>query len=800
MPESLKELEAQQFARQKKAERRAKEARESQQRRLREMGKESSLDYGQKLFSLTVDAVAEDLGQQFEAFLQSPHKARRHAAALPHFDPFDSTHHIAAVALTAAIDQLSRRQRLPTFLQHLGSSIERELRLIALGKKYPMEMRRFLTTGMSRRELSNKRILETLRCPVVEWSDQTRLQVGIFLADSIFATELVTTIKIKQGIRTPRLVVPTEQSEAFIRSVRPRSYDPQHLAMLIPPVPWPGLYGGGVLDNHYPLVKAPVQDAGEDGALAHYEAADMTMQLKIVNFLQAQRLRCSGEMVLAQRTTWDSGWTGLWPCSRNPPEMPERLAGNPSPEELKARNRRAAACHRDRETNRHRRLRIERSLQVSEESVDRDLWQSWYFCHRGRMYPNARVSTQGAGHERAQLSFAEQLPVDAEAFDWMLKCAAGEYGLGRATWKERLQWGRQNLDLMLSAAEDPLSRVELWRPAAHPWEFLQLCQGISEAKATGKTGVGLKLDQTTSGCGILSALTREESVARLCNIFGDTPADLYTRIAENTTGELTKDLHCGDPRKRAMAELWLQRGIDRSLVKGPVLRAPMGGSYMTLCDDLVAALEDHIGFVDLDQYLWRISIPSKYMASILWSEMRAVIDPVMGVKAWIRDCCRALLRRGKPMEWTSPAGWPMRVADREPMTRKIQTNLFGRRTSIAIQDQALDAKLSPTQACKALPANMLHHFDAAFAQTIIYRAAEQAIPIAPTHDCFMVPAAHAAWLHRTLLHEFGQMFRKRLLEDLHLELQDRSGVELPPPPVINSLDPMAIGSNPYLFS
>ena len=152
------------------------------------------------------------------------------------------------------------------------------------------------------------------------------------------------------------------------------------------------------------------------------------------------------------------------------------------------------------------------------------------------------------------------------------------------------------------------------------------------------------------------------------------------------------------------------------------------------------------------------------------------------------------------MEWTSPAGWPMRVADREPMTRKIQTNLFGRRTSIAIQDQALDAKLSPTQACKALPANMLHHFDAAFAQTIIYRAAEQAIPIAPTHDCFMVPAAHAAWLHRTLLHEFGQMFRKRLLEDLHLELQDRSGVELPPPPVINSLDPMAIGSNPYLFS
>ena len=800
MPESLKELEEQQFARQKKAERRAKEARDSQQRRLREMGKESSLDYGQRLFSLTIDAVADDLGRQFEEFLLDPKKARRHAAALPHFDPFDGTHHIAAVALTAAIDQLSRRQRLPTFLQHLGRSIERELRLIKLGKKYPMEMRRLLHTGMSRRELSNKRILQALRVPVVEWDDQTRLQVGIFLADSIFATELMTTIQIQKGIRRPRLVVPTAQAEQFIKETRPKHYNPQHLAMLIPPRDWPGLYGGGILDNDYPLVKAPVQDAGEEWALAHYEAADMSVPLKVVNFLQAQRLRCSGEMVAAQRITWEAGWTGLWPCSRNPPEMPDRLGGDPSPEELKARNRRAAECHRDRETNRHRRLRIERSLQISEESADRVLYQSWYYCHRGRIYANAAVSTQGTGYERAQMSFAEPLPVDDEAFDWMLKCAAGEWGMSRCTWKERLNWGRSHLDQMLAAAEDPLNTTELWRGAAHPWEFLQLCHGLREARATGKTGVGLKFDQTTSGCGILSALTREESVARLCNVFGDTPSDLYTRIAEATTEELTKDLHCGDPRKRAMAELWLQRGIDRSLVKGPVLRAPMGGSYMTLCDDLVAALEDHIGFVDLDQYLWRISIPSKYLASILWSEMRSVIDPVMGVKAWIRACCRALLTRGKPMEWTSPMGWPMRIADREPTKRKIETGLFGRKTAVTIEDQPIDSPLSPTQACKALAANMLHQYDAALCQRIVYLCAEQSIPIAPTHDCFMCHPANAAWLHRTLLHEFGQMFRKRLLEDLHLELVDRSGVKLPPPPVINSLDPMAIGSNPYLFS
>ena len=55
----------------------------------------------------------------------------------------------------------------------------------------------------------------------------------------------------------------------------------------------------------------------------------------------------------------------------------------------------------------------------------------------------------------------------------------------------------------------------------------------------------------------------------------------------------------------------------------------LGGSYMSLCDGLVDALEEHIGYVPLEKYTLEISIPSKYMASILWKEMKAVIAPVL---------------------------------------------------------------------------------------------------------------------------------------------------------------------------
>lgn len=797
---NIKSLEEQQFARELQAHEHAKQARDTQQRRLKEMGLESRLDYGQRLFSITVDAVAKDLNDKFEEFVLNPYRARRHASAMPFFDSFSSTHHIAAVALTAAIDQLSRRQKFPTFLQHLGLAIEREWRLIKLGKRNPLEMRALMRTGMTRKQISNKDVMRALSCPVYDWTDITRLQVGGFLSDSILATELLTTVMVKKGIKRSRLVVPTEQAEEFIKSTRPRQYSPGHLAMLVLPRDWVGLHGGGLLDNREPLVKVAVQDASEEGALAHYEAADLTIPVAAVNHLQRQRLFCHSGMLDTQRVTWEGGWQGLWPCSRNPPELPDRLGGDPSPEEVKARNRHAAAAHRDREMNRNRRVKIERSLQIAEDVADRVVYQSHYCCHRGRIHANARVSTQGPDHEKAQLFFAEQLPVNDEAFDWLLKGAAGHYGLSRKTWQERLAWGQQHIDQMIAAADDPLGKPELWRGAKDPWQFLQSCYGVKETREQGRTGAMVRFDQTTSGCGILAALTRQDSVGRLCNLYGDTPSDLYSVVADAVAAELRKDLESEEPKNRTLSQLWLERGIDRGLCKGPILRAPYGGSYMSLCDGLVEALEQHLGYVPLEEYVLRVSIPSKYLASIMWRELKAVISPVMEVKKWLRQCCKTVMLKQKPLEWTAPSGWPMRVADREQTMRVIGTYLYGKRVEMNIADQPTDAPLCYTQANKAISANTIHAFDAAFCSIIAYRAAEQSMPLLTTHDCFACHPANAGRLHKLLHWEFGQMYVQRQLARIHEEMQANAGMRLPAPPIYNTLDPMAIGSNPYLFS
>jgi DNA-directed RNA polymerase len=221
---------------------------------------------------------------------------------------------------------------------------------------------------------------------------------------------------------------------------------------------------------------------------------------------------------------------------------------------------------------------------------------------------------------------------------------------------------------------------------------------------------------------------------------------------------------------------------------------------MSLCDGLVDALEEHIGYVPLERYTLEISIPSKYMASILWKEMKAVISPVLEVKAWLRDSCRKVLSKGKPMEWTSPSGWPMRVADREPTVRRIFTNLYGKRVGMNIADQPMDSPLSATQANKALAANAVHSFDAAFAQVIAYRAGEQGLPLLANHDCFATVPARAGELHRMLHQEFAAMHQQPLLLQMAAEIEANSGVKLKAPPQFLTLDPKRLGENPYLFS
>ena len=797
------DLRVEQLARQLKSQLRAKQSQESIERKIRENGRESALPYGQLLYSYSLEILADALEISFEEFIQDPKKARVNGAAFPFFDSFSSTYHIAAVALVATLDQLSRKTRFATFCQNLGKAIEDEARLIRLNKKSPIEFRHLTRHGYTRRRIASREVMKQLGCPLPMWNDLSRLHVGRFLLDHIApVTGIVHVIKRRVGRTNPRYVIPSAEAEKFIRECPARNYKTTYSAMICEPRPWKDLFGGGMIDNLEPLMRVPIQDHEEKHttALDHYRKADMSKVFKAATHLQKTALKVDGQMVDLQRTAWESGIAGLFPCSRSPMEVPARLGDNPSADDLRARNRMAAMAYRDKEQNRPRRVRIERSLQMAEELKDRTIWQSYHCDHRGRFYTsNKYVTTMGPDTEKALLNFDKPQPVDDTGMKWLLRSAAGHYGLSKSTWKERGEWGENNIKKICAVAQDPFKNLDLWRDANDPWQFLQVCKGVDQALKTGKSSAVIRFDQTTSGCGILSALVRDEKVGRLCNLWGDTPQDLYTKVAEKVTERLTQDLQLGDEKQKALAELWLGRGIDRSLTKGPILASPYGGSYMGLCDSLVEALDEHLGYVPLEEFALTVAMPAKYLARHLWTELKEEISSCLAVKQWLMKITRKVMKFA-PVEFTMPSGWPMKIADREPSTRTVRTYLFGKKLNVNLQDQPLDAKLSSTQANKSIGANFVHAWDAAYLVSLVDQLYGSNVDVIVNHDCFGVAPIHAEKFHSQLLRTMNDLYKEDQLSLLHEEITFKTGMRMPEPPMINTLDPVSIGTNPYLFS
>lgn len=781
--------------------RRAEQALSTSESRLRALHKESALHYGAGVFSVYEEAVTDRLKIDLEEFAADPGKARHFASVFPYFDGFKSPEQIAAVALIAAIDQFSSQQRLISYAQGLSTAIEAESRLLKLEGKCPADIYQLLKIIKPKQLIKDKNLL-LLGVIAPKWDREAKANVGLYLAHLI--QEATGLIDIKLMMQHGRRHYEVEASESAIRlaqSIPRRAVRASHGPMVCQPRPWDKtLVNGGMLTNTKSLIVPPIQDQFKPWAMDPWLTADISKQISAVNTLQAVPLVMDKEMVGLQRSAWEGGLPGLFPCSRTAPAFPERIGGENSIEAWKIRKLLESAAIDDRQKNKNRRIKIERYLQTAEWNESETVWQSWMMDSRGRTYPTNRgISSQGTDQEKAILGFKPEL-VSAEGFDWLFINAAGHSHLSRGSWEERLQWGKENVELIKAAANDPLNRTELWRSTDHPWQYLQSCKSIRDALEGKPTGSPIRFDQTTSGCGILAALIRDKRIGRSCNLWGSTRHDLYSEVAAKVHEQLLIDLEDTETKfAQENANFWLDHGIDRQIMKTPVMAVPYGGGMTSISNLIISYLLDE-KHIPVESYCLQVAFPARYLARIAYKEIKKLNGSTVEVKRWLMDCCRLILQKGMPLEYTGPLGWPMRAAERICRTKQIKTFYYGAHKSLSYSDAPIENELNAAASNKAIGANLVHSLDAALAHAVIYECGNQQIELLPNHDCFACHPSNATALHNILLTQTRALYASDILGDMHIEMQNRTRLSLPKPPMVNDLNPAMIGENTYLFS
>ena len=221
------------------------------------MGKESALPYGQALFDITLEPVASSIATAFEQWPCRPQKARKFAEVLPLFDHFQDPTHVAAVGLTAVIDQLHRCAT--RHLRRVGWAIERETRLIQIWEIGPTPHAPAVAFRLESSPDQQHQGPAGDRIPS-EWTDLTRLQIGAFLVDHMTQTGLFKVVRHRVGHTQPRMVVPSDEAWSSSVTAPSAATAPFTQPCFARRGHGPELFGGGRLDNDEPLCAVPIAD------------------------------------------------------------------------------------------------------------------------------------------------------------------------------------------------------------------------------------------------------------------------------------------------------------------------------------------------------------------------------------------------------------------------------------------------------------------------------------------------------------------------------------------------------------
>lgn len=761
-------------------------------------GRQANTAHGRRLFRACSERVTAAIDRRLSAFVQNPSRAGYQAAGLPVLARLFDPARVTAVVLPVLLNRITQPMDWDATALLLGQALERELAVRDLRARVGPYWMRYLSRHC-RGQLAKASNLERFGMANYRWTSGERRMVGELVLDlAAAASGLLQEVPVPGGGRQLRA---TDAARQIISACPPEPVAPTYGPMVCRPRPWARAWGGGLLETNEELIRAPSSRRGEPyrEAMSHLEGCNLSTVLAAANHLQLVQLRIDAEMAGLQLESWRGEVKDLWKAGPSPVELPRRPARGE--EEASRRWRAAYRMAKDREREeRQQRQRITKCLAVAEQLAGRPIFQAVQMDHRGRCYTrNTLASHQGPDHQKALLQFGQGEPMGDEGARWLLIAAANHHGCGRLPWAEREAYGRRLIADMRAIASSPLDRLELWRATEDPWQFLQVAVAWSawEHDRSAPVCCPVRLDQTTSGPGILAALLQDRRLAEACNMAGRDPADLYLTVLSRVQAELDRLAFQGSEQEQGHA-VTLRPLVGREQMKVAVMTAPYGASYLSLVDSLTDWLVQQQG--QGQGFRQRVLAPAQLLARVIHREAHAVTKAANTFRGWFNRLGAEVLANGQMVAWTTPSGLVVSTGERPQTAAMVRTETQGSWRVANIHSRETGAQVSANATRRKLVANLIHSLDASMVHLMASTAAEHGVPLLANHDCFATLPSRAGWLHQELLRKTQQIYGKNLLAQLVTEIAERGKLDGDRvPPVVGDLDPKEIGSNTYLY-
>ena len=367
------------------------------------------------------------------------------------------------------------------------------------------------------------------------WGRANRVRLGTWLLDCLIeVTHWFTKDMVQEGRKRKNYIVPTPEFMAVKDQLMYNAelFSPLAWPMLIEPNDWTNERPGGYLLNEvmrgHDMVRRgnPTSIQGETPLLFLNTIQKVAYRLNptVVSVAEALQERGISVGKFLPLITYDL------------PPKPVDIAENF--DSRKDYRRRAAEVMNKNAEQFKKSCRTRMTMEAVQRFKDRDrFFLPWSFDYRGRAYPiPAFLTPQDTDFGKSLLQFAEAAWITPECEEWLAFQVATTYGLDKATIQERLDWVRDNQELISRVGKDPLRSLPEWEAADEPWQFMAACDEYYHCVINCDrhfTRLPIATDATCSGLQILAGMAKDKSTASLVNVIpSDRPQDAYKVVAE----------------------------------------------------------------------------------------------------------------------------------------------------------------------------------------------------------------------------------------------------------------------------
>ena len=618
-------------------------------------------------------------------------------------------------------------------------------------------------------------VIQTLmnRYDVQQWKPWGRancVRLGGWLLDCIIeVTHWFTKDLVRTGRKTNQYIIPTPEFIEVKDQIMYNAelFSPLAWPMLIEPNDWTNERPGGYLLNevmrgHDMVRRGVVRIQGET-------------PLQFLNTIQKVAYRLNPTVVAVAEHLQKQGRTVgkfLPIVNHELPPKPVDIADN---YDSRKQYRRDAAHVMNLNADSFKKsCRTRMTMEAVARFKDRErFFIPWSFDYRGRAYPiPAFLTPQDTDFGKSLLQFADASFLTPEAEDWLAFQVATTRGYDKATIQERLDWVRDNQQLIENVGKDPVRYLPDWEVADEPWQFMAACEEYYHCLIACDrhwTSLPIATDATCSGLQILAGLAKDKSTAQLVNVLpGSRPQDAYKVVADEAAPHSPESI---------------RPHMDRKTVKRVVMTVPYNAKPFSNRGYIRDALKEKGVEIEKEDL-------TKTVKAVR-NAMDVVVPGPMAVMKWIEDEVAEAIKGGREfLEWVTPSGFVVHQKLNKKILERITLHLLGRVDIKVATDDSDEVDLNHHK--NATAPNLIHSLDASLLHLSAIRFNA---PLAVIHDSVLCRACDMDTLSRIVRETYMHLFAEHeYLTDWANQIGAQSK-----PPIIGDLEPESVIDSTYFF-